>query len=363
MRKSFIYMVAALCCLAACTGKQPSQEELGTRHGDPAEKILLAYVFRMQELPDATYLTHINYAFGHVNDSFNGVRIDNPKELHQLVSIKRTYPHVRILISIGGWGSGNFSEMCGDEALRSAFAKDCRRVVDEFKLDGIDIDWEYPGEDVAQISASENDIDNYTLLMRDIRAAIGPDKLLTHATAGSGKFYDFAALDEYLDWTNVMSYDLGNAPYHNAPLYPSELLEPESMSVSECIQAHLDKGIPPEKLVLGMPFYGRGKEGFPRGIDVTNAHLLPDYTYHWHSVSQVPYLTSDETGEIVFGFDDEKSLRIKALYALDKGLKGCMYWAYNGDNAAGDLRRTVYQTLNRTLKTPGLRQRPRPQNQ
>ena len=253
--------------------------------------------------------------------------------------------------------------MCGDEALRSAFAKDCRRVVDEFKLDGIDIDWEYPGEDVAQISASENDIDNYTLLMRDIRAAIGPDKLLTHATAGSGKFYDFAALDEYLDWTNVMSYDLGNAPYHNAPLYPSELLEPESMSVSECIQAHLDKGIPPEKLVLGMPFYGRGKEGFPRGIDVTKAHLLPDYTYHWHSVSQVPYLTSDETGEIVYGFDDEKSLRIKALYALDKGLKGCMYWAYNGDNAAGDLRRTVYQTLNGTLKTPGLRQRPRPQNQ
>ena len=66
--------------LIACTPEGPSQEALGTRHGDPAEKILLAYVFRMNELPDATYLTHINYAFGHVNDSFNGVRLDQPDE-------------------------------------------------------------------------------------------------------------------------------------------------------------------------------------------------------------------------------------------------------------------------------------------
>jgi len=353
----FTLLCAAIFCLAACTGKGPTQEELGTRHGDPAEKVLIAYVFRMHELPDATYLTHINYAFGHVNDSFNGVRLDQPEELHRLVSIKRKYPHVKILLSIGGWGSGNFSEMCAEDGLRRAFAKDCRRVVDEFKLDGIDIDWEYPGEDVAEISASDNDIANYTLLMRDIRAAIGPDKLLTHATAGSGKYYDFEALDAYIDWTNVMSYDLGNAPYHNAPLYPSDILEPGSMSVSQCVEAHLQNGVPPEKLVLGMPFYGRGKEGFPRGVDVTKAHIVPDYTYHWDSISQVPYLTEDATGDFAFGFDDEKSLRIKALYALDSGLKGAMYWAYNGDNAAGDLRRTVYQTLNGTLPTPGMKPR------
>ncbi len=357
MRPSLTILAAALLCLTACTGKVPTQEELGTRHGDPSEKILLAYVFRMNDLPDATYLTHINYAFGHVNDSFDGVRLDKPEELRRLVGIRRTYPHVKILLSIGGWGSGNFSEMCADEVRRTAFARDCRRVVDEFKLDGIDIDWEYPGVTAAGISASENDVDNYTLLMRDIRAAIGPDKLLTHATAGSGKFYDFAALDAYLDWTNVMSYDLGHAPYHNAPLYPSALLEPNSLSVSECIQAHLDKGISPDKLVLGLPFYGRGKEGFPRGVDPTKAHLLPGFTYHWDSESQVPYLTEDATGAFAFGYDDEKSLRIKAQYALDNGLKGAMYWAYNGDNAAGDMRRTVYQTLNGTLPTPGLRQR------
>ena len=94
MRASLSILAAALLCLTACTGKVPTQEELGTRHGDPSEKILLAYVFRMNDLPDATYLTHINYAFGHVNDSFDGVRLDKPEELRSLVGIRRTYPHV-----------------------------------------------------------------------------------------------------------------------------------------------------------------------------------------------------------------------------------------------------------------------------
>ena len=100
MRPSLTILAAALLCLTACTGKVPTQEELGTRHGDPSEKILLAYVFRMNDLPDATYLTHINYAFGHVNDSFDGVRLDKPEELRRLVGIRRTYPHVKILLSI-----------------------------------------------------------------------------------------------------------------------------------------------------------------------------------------------------------------------------------------------------------------------
>lgn len=358
--KTRFLLLAAMLGLFSCQGKgpKPDAEAAGTKHGDPGEKILIAYVFRMNTLPDATYLTHINYAFGHVNDTFDGVRLDAPEELHRLVGIKADYPHVRILLSIGGWGSGNFSEMSGDPDSRASFAKDCRRIVDEFRLDGIDIDWEYPGEDVAQISCSPDDIGNYTLLMRDIRAAIGPDKLLTHATAGSGKFYDFKALDAYIDWTNVMSYDLGWAPYHNSPLYPSELLDPESMSVSQCVQAHLDAGVPPEKLVLGLPFGGHGAEGFPRGVDLTKAHLLPGYTYHWDAVGQVPYLTDDATGAFAFGYEDEKSLRIKALFAVENGFKGAMYWSYNGDNEAGDLRRTVYQAMNGTLPPPGLRPRP-----
>ena len=340
-----IFFAAALLAVVSCSSSAVKEMPL-TKHGSPDEKVLVAYVFRMNSLPDPTYLTHINYAFGHVNETFDGVLIKKPEDLHQLASLKKDYPYLKVLISIGGWGSGRFSEMAGDSGRRESFAKDCRRVLDEFNLDGIDIDWEYPTVDAAGISASAEDTDNYTLLMRDIRAAIGPDKLLTQATVASAKYMDFKALDQYLDFTNIMSYDLGWAPYHNATLHRSALTKPDGLSVEEAVLAHLAAGVPASKLTLGMPFYGRSEDGFPRGVDITKAHLLPGYTPHWDSVGQVPYLTNDETGAMAFGYDNEKSLALKAQYAVEMGLLGGMYWAYNGDNPAGDLRRTVYQVLN-----------------
>ncbi|MBP5389713.1 MAG: glycoside hydrolase family 18 protein [Bacteroidales bacterium] len=344
--KHLLPLLAVIPLLFSCRGKAPAPE---TRHGDPDEKILVAYVYHMRELPDAKYLTHINYAFGHVSETFDGVRVERPDDLRKLMGIREEWPHIKILLSIGGWGSGRFSEMADDDALRASFARDCARVVDEYGLDGIDIDWEYPGSDMAEISASPRDVANYNLLMRDIRAAIGPDKLLTQATASTAEYYDFKGLEPYIDWTNIMAYDLGWAPYHNAPLYPSELVDPESISVDECVRAHLAQGVPPEKLVLGMPFYGHGAEGFPRRVDLTQADKLEGYEYHWHEVSQVPYLTDARTGAFAFGYDNPESLRIKAEYAVAHGLRGAMYWEYSGDTPAGDLRRTVYQALNGLL--------------
>lgn len=91
---------------------------------------------------------------------------------------------------MGGWGSSRFSEMAANDSTRTAFAADCRRVIDKFGLDGIDIDWEYPGSGTAGISFSSADKENFTLLMRDVRQAVGKDKLLTIATAATGRYYD-----------------------------------------------------------------------------------------------------------------------------------------------------------------------------
>jgi chitinase len=198
---------------------------------------------------------------------------------------------------------------------------------------------------VAGISFSENDTENYTLLMRDIRMAIGQDKLLTQATSATGKYIDFKAIDKYIDYTNVMAYDLGWAPYHNSPLYPTEHME--SICVDDAVKNHLAAGVPPEKLVLGLAFYGRGKKGFPRQRDLTQAHLVDgDYTFCWDSAGQVPYIV-DSTGELVFGYENEISLALKGEYILKHDLKGAMYWSYGGDNADGDLRRCVFKVLNR----------------
>ena len=107
----------------------------------PKDKVVIAYVTSWSKvIPNPSLVTHINYAFGHVTDSFNGVRINNEERLRQIVALKEKAPHLKVLLSIGGWGSGRFSEMAADEQNRLSFAKDCQRVVQEFGLDGIDID-------------------------------------------------------------------------------------------------------------------------------------------------------------------------------------------------------------------------------
>lgn len=335
MKITHVLLCILLLATAGCANQQKTQE---------AEKVVIAYVTSWSEMmPDPTYLTHINYAFGHVNDSFDGVRVDNEERLQQIVALKGVKPELKVLLSIGGWGSGRFSEMAANDEFRKSFAADCQRVVKQFKLDGIDIDWEYPTADYANISASPDDTKNYTLLMRDIRQAIGEDKLLTQATAASAEYIDFVAIDPYISFTNIMSYDMGFNTYLNSPLYRSENVD--KICADDAVKAHLDAGVSPDKLVMGLAFYGRGIEGFPRPKDLTKVHLTEGYIARWDDLAKVPYLT-DSLGNFVYGYENLESLAIKCHYIKEKGLKGAMFWSYSGDNEAGDLRRTVYQTLN-----------------
>jgi len=336
MKHVLTIMIAILVCVA-CSNKKTETAAI-------SKKIAVAYVTSWSnEMPDPTYITHINYAFGHVNDDFNGIRIDNEDRLRQIVALKNQAPHLKVLISIGGWGSGRFSEMAADKVFRESFAADCQRVAKEFNLDGIDIDWEYPTSDMGNISASPEDYDNYTYLMRDIRAAIGPDKLLTHATSAGARYYDFKALDQYLDFTNIMAYDMGMPPYHHSALYRSEIAGGNTSD--EAVKAHLAAGVPKHKLVLGVPFYGKADRGFQRPADMLNAHEMEGYFYHWDDTAKVPYL-ADADGVLVYGYENLESLSIKCQYILDNDLLGVMYWSYSGDNEAGDMRRTVYTVLN-----------------
>jgi chitinase len=307
------------------------------------QKVVVAYVTSWTNImPNPAVVTHINYAFGHVNDSFNGVRIDNEERLKQIVALKTKAPHLKVLLSIGGWGSGRFSEMAGNDEWRKQFAADCRRVVDEFQLDGIDIDWEYPTQNSSGISSSPEDTENYTLLMRDIRAAIGRTKLLTHATVCTAEYMDHRALNAYVDFTNVMAYDMGNPPHHHSALYRSDKVL--GLSADDAIKAHLAAGVPRYKLVLGMPLYGRSAQGFRRPKDPTKAHELKGYKAYWDTEAMVPYLT-DSKGNMVFCYENLESLTLKCRYIVEQGLLGGMYWEYGGDNEAGDLTRTIYDGI------------------
>ena len=334
MKKIKMMMAAALGVLVSCGSVKSGEEAIAASR---ESKVVVAYVTSWSEvMPDPQYMTHINYAFGHVNESFNGVKIDNEERLRQK-------PELKVLLSIGGWGSGRFSEMAANDEYRRAFAADCDRVVKEFALDGIDIDWEYPTSSMANISSSPDDTENFTLLMQDIRAAIGNEKELTLATVASARYIDFKAILPSVDFVNIMAYDMASAPKHHSALYPSG--HSGDITSDGAVTAHLKAGVPPSKLVMGMPFYGRGGDGYPSFQDYNKVgNTDTQYTEKWDEVAQVPYL-ADKNDTLVFGFENPRSLAIKCQYILDKDLLGGMYWDYSGDNEQGDLRRTVAENL------------------
>jgi len=347
--------MAILLLSVACSPKQE----------DETNRVVLAYVTSWSSIiPDTDYITHINYAFGHVNESFNGVMINRPPRpgsnnandgratsedrLKSLVELKKQKPSLKILLSIGGWGSGRFSEMAADETNRLAFAADCQRVVQEFGLDGIDMDWEYPTSSMSGISSSPEDMDNFTLLMRDVRNAIGKDKLLTFASAANARYVDFVAVEPFIDFVNIMTYDINvNGSAHHAGLFRSELTG-DGRSCEESVDAHVAAGIPIHKLTLGMPFYGHGRDSVPRSVsyrnlivrnDVTGVGLinrrnivhLKGHSDKWDDEAKAPYWV-DSDGKFVFSYENPRSIAIKCEWLNQKGMLGAMYWEYAGDD-------------------------------
>lgn len=304
-----------------------------TKKADP---VIIAYVVaRGNQLPDPTHITHINYAFGEVNDNFNGLKINNESRLMAISGLKQQKPSLKILLSIGGWGKGGFSEMAANDTCRKAFVVDCKRVVDQFNLDGIDMDWEYPTSSESGISSSPYDTENFTILMRELREILGKDKLLTFASSSSARYVDFKAVDPYVDFINIMTYDMGMPPYHHAGLYRSD--KTIRLSVEESVEAHINAGIVPQKLTLGIPFYGKGLPNI-RFQDIPN---LSNYTEQWDDVAKAPYLTN-AAGEFVFTFENVRSIAYKCEFLKRKGLLGAMYWQYDQDDSSGTLRKAVY---------------------
>lgn len=319
----------------------------GAVTAQPKQKIVVAYVCSWTDLrlPDPSLMTHINYAFGHVNKTFDGCDVQNPEFLKRVVGLKRQKPSLKIQLSVGGWTSGNFSEMAADAKCRMAFACDCGRIVKEYGLDGIDIDWEYPTSSEAGISSSPDDTRNFTLLMRDLRKVLGKDKLLTCATIADGKYVDFPACVKYMDFVNIMAYDVADPPRHHTTLFRSPLSG--RITVSEAVEAHIRNGVPKEKLCLGMPLYGRGDHGNA----ILDKYMKTGYTAglyqeHWDAVGQVPYLT-DWSGQLVWGAENPRSIAAKCQYIIDRGLLGGMYWETTEDNAQLDLMRTIHLSLMR----------------
>lgn len=355
-RHVLLLLFTAVCFTGLCSQCSSNDDETTkttpatpvTPTNPESSQIIVAYVqSEYSDIPNCYIMTHINYAFAHVNGTFNGIDIDKPSRLKEITALKTKKASLKVLLSIGGWGSGGFSEMASREDRRNSFAAACKKVIDQYNLDGIDIDWEYPTISWSGIKCSADDTDNYTLMIKAIRNAIGTDKLLTLASNVTAKYINFRDIEPYVDFVNIMLYDINRPPKLSSPLHQSP--NTGSLTASYSVEQHVNNGMPLNKLVLGMPFYGRSN---PDGslsdwMSYASISILIEnnkYKYVWDDVAKEPYLVNS-TGVMECSFEDEKSIAEKCKYIKNKKMKGIMYWQYDGDDAKGTLRKAIYDGM------------------
>jgi chitinase len=326
--------------------------------------------YPLADIP-ADKLTHVNYAFGKIGpdnrltwNAAAAVERVYPGDcsdpgcphglFNQITLLKRKQPHLKFLISVGGWtDSAPFYEMAATDASRQTFAQSCAEFLKTYpQFDGIDIDWEHPVVGGLQ-PGQPRDAHNYVLLLGALRSAIGTGKLLTVAVPASARGIDpleYADMAPLLDWVNVMTYDFhsgGTMAGFNSALYNHDDPSNPKRNTHDAVQAILAKGVPRAKLVVGVPFYGRGWRGVESssvwstgtgtlqvgGYKVIAASFLknPGFVRYWDDVAKVPWLYNAETKEWIT-YEDPQSMRIKGEYVAAQTLGGAMFWELSNDD-------------------------------
>ncbi len=266
---------------------------------------------------------------------------------------------VKVLVALGGWGqSDGFSPMVADSSTRTTFINNLIAYCDNNGYDGVDIDWESP--------ADNNDRKNLNLFIEELRTAFDDydeDWLITMAVPASlwaGQWFDFDTLKNYVDWFGCMTYDFFgewvSRAGHNSPLYPPA--QNNNGSVQSGI-SYLNKTrkVPKEKILLGIPFYGKGCKA--AGYNKTNegdnkeyhySEIVPlignGWTYHRDDVAKVPYLINNDSTKFI-SFDDTTSVRLKCEYAKEQNLAGVMIWALGQDVIGDD--QPLLETVGRAM--------------
>lgn len=320
---------------------------------------------------EAGKLTHINYAFAKVQD---GIVTASLKKIQLLNDIKRKNPHIKTVISIGGWGADGFSDAALTDESRKVFADSAIKFMIENNFDGIDIDWEYPCCDLAEIKARPEDKDNFTYLLKLIREKMddlekkeGKHYILSIAVGAADEYLeniDVEVIHNYLDFINVMTYDMRGS-FTNTTGHHANVLSPkfdaDGISADSSIQKLIGRKVPNSKIVLGAAFYGRmwkevegGETGLNQMAKTTGCEMCSfseltdkyinknNFKRYWDEHSKAPYLFD---GNTFISYEDGESLKHKAYYTKDKKLAGIMFWEYSLDKT-GELLNVIYDTFN-----------------
>ncbi|MFB9278973.1 glycosyl hydrolase family 18 protein [Cohnella cellulosilytica] len=332
-------------------------------------------------------ITHVNYAFANIQSGevVMGDASTDRANFAELQRIKKINPSFKALISVGGWNwSGLFSDVALTAASRTKFAASAVRFIREHGFDGVDLDWEYPvAGGLSSNRTRPEDKRNFTLLLKELREKLdeaqkkdGTRYLLTIAAGASSSYIANTEMDKaatLVDWINLMTYDYHGSwektANHHAPLY-SDPKRPATSgaSANDTVNAFLKAGVPANKLVLGIPLYGRGWtgceasgnglgqscSGLSGGVNSAGVHEYGNlekqgwidgngFVRYWDDVAKVPWLYRKTTGTFVT-YEDPESLAYKTGYIKAKGLGGAVAWEISQD-FNGTLLKKLIQAL------------------
>lgn len=315
-------------------------------------------------------LTHVNYAFAKIGDDLKiamGDSYIDPTNFAKLNELKKTYPQLKTLISIGGWeDSGKFSDAALTDASRTVFADSVVAFLKQYGFNGVDLDWEYPvsGGLSTNVRRAE-DKTNFTLLLQKLREKLDAQGKLDGSTyllsiaGGADTSYvrntELSKIGAVVDFATIMTYDIhGSWDYYTdfcAPLYTPTGSSPQyQWSVDAAVKAWTASGFPGSKLIMGVPFYGylyHSVSGGNNGLYqtffgassitydniVSNYLSAPGYTKYVHNDAKVPWLFN---GSTFISYDDEQSIALKASYITQNQLGGAAIWELS-QNKGGQL--------------------------
>ncbi len=335
---------------------------------DHAEKVFVGYVFRNPTKINFKLYTHLCQAFITANE--DGIIRTNSNVPSGALVADAHQNNVKVLISLGGWGwDKQFAAITANPEAEQRYLRSVLELTDTYDYDGLDLDWEYPD--------NAKEIEGFNRICAHLRKeldAIGARKnrkmFFTMAAAASVTTLEWLPNDtllKNLDWINVMTYDMAGewTDYagHHAPLFASKKQPGTPRSLELTISYLLKKGIPADRLALGLPLYGKGfavtepyastkdkKGARPPGGNYNRLLQLQTergWTRQLDEETKAPWLISpDATG--VIGYDDAESLALKTEWAMKLNLRGVFFWEIAADrlpDGSNPLQEASHQKL------------------
>lgn len=348
MRRSWVGSAASLVLLL------PVGDADALAGAKAADRVFVGYLYQRPRKINFGLYTHLCHAFlvadesGKVESSQSVPSRELTAEAHKA--------GVKMILSLGGWGwDSQFASIVSKPEAEDRYVKSVMAIVNDADYDGLDLDWEYPD--------TKEEVVGFERLVRRLRKQLdelGQQKrrpmLLTMAVSanpGTLKWLKKDVLLETMDWLNVMTYDFAG-PWtsyagHNSPLFASSKVPDGGRHSTELSMKYLveQKGLPADRLAVGIPLYGRGfavsepyastknapRRGRIPGGNYSNLHKLEHdqgWIRRWDDETKTPWLIASDKSAVI-GYDDVESVSIKTEWAAKQGFRGIFFWQIGAD--------------------------------